>query len=611
MNGNDLLTAVELKEALGLRGGRLGLLIAGRILKALEIDKANAVNGKLSGLKGAEFSARTLEEVGVRYDVPQEQLSRIPAEGGFITVSNHHFGALDGLILSAMVGAVRPDYKILTTFLLTRIPGLRDSFLPVDNFKSGGLRSISGLRKALSHISEGGPLGLFPSGEVATYQRGRRRTALKKHIVEDIPWADNIIKMISRSGLPVIPIFFEGTNSRSFHLLGRIHPRLRTLRLVHEVFNKKGSVIKVRIGEPIKPEEMAQYDVPSLGKYLRNRCYALEAECRPWVVPAPSEDTEPVAEQEPLPLILEELDRISDRIVYEMGDYRCYFTRPDDIPHLMRELGRIREVSFRLEGEGTGKALDLDEYDYNYKHLILWHKADREMVGAYRMGIGSELIPKRGVDAFYTASLFKYEKGAEDVLSETLELGRAVVAPKYQKEVLSLKLLLSGLAVAAWKHPEIKYCIGPVSISNSCPDFYKSLIIRFLERTAPYKGQPLAHPGTPFTPDYLSVDPDALLSKYYAGGVDEVDKLDRLIATISDEKYRMPVLVRKYFKCSAKIICFNVDVNFFNSLDGLILLDINEFPLATLRSLIRFMPEADQESILARFSEGRSERVLS
>ena len=172
--------------------------------------------------------------------------------------------------------------------------------------------------------------------------------------------------------------------------------------------------------------------------------------------------------------------------------------------------------------------------------------------------------------------------------------------------MLSLKLLLSGLAVASRLHPELDYCIGPVSISNSCPDFYKSLIIRFLEKTAPYEGQPLAHPGTPFTPDYLSVDPDALLSKYYES-VDEVDKLDRLIATISDDKYRMPVLVRKYFKCSAKIICFNVDVNFFNSLDGLIVLKINEFPLTTLRSLIRFMPEADQEAILARFTEGRED----
>ena len=605
MSSYDVLTPAELKEALGLRGGRFGLFIAGRIIKALEIDKVNAVSNKLSAYKGAEFAARTLEDAGVRYDVPEEQLSRIPSEGGFITVSNHHFGSADGLILTAMVGALRPDYRILTTFLLKKIPGLRDSFIAVDNFSSGGARSVSGLREALSHISAGGPLGLFPAGEVATYQRGKNRTALKKHVVEDIPWADNIIKLISRSGLPVIPVYFDGVNSRSFHFLGRIHPRLRTLRLAHEMFNKKGKVIKVRIGEPIKPEEMAKYDIPALGKYLRNRCYALEAECEPWVVPTPSEDTEPVAEREPLPVLLEELDRISDRLVYEMGDYRCYFTRPDDIPHLMRELGRIREVSFRLEGEGTGKAIDLDEYDPNYKHLILWHKVDQEMVGAYRMGIGSELVQKGGVDAFYTASLFKYEKGSEEILSQTLELGRAVVAPKYQKEVLSLKLLLSGLAVAGWKHPELKYCIGPVSISNSCPDFYKSLIIRFLEKTAPYKGAPLAHPGTPFTPDYLSVDPDALLANYYAGGVDEVDKLDRLIATISDDKYRMPVLVRKYFKCAARIVCFNVDVNFFNSLDGLIILKINEFPIPTLRSLIRFMPESDQECIITRFSEGR------
>lgn len=271
-----VLPASQMQKAIGLKG-KFGHWVAERILKILDIDRVNDIQSRYPEQKGPEFAEIVLREVGVKYHIPEEDLARIPAEGGFITVSNHHYGSIDGLILNAAVGAKRPDYKLLTTFLLALIPGLKDGFLPVDNLSGGKAdsRSVNGIRMALRHIADGGAIGFFPAGEVATWQRRKNRREGGLWTIQDRPWAPNIIKLIKRSKLPVIPIWFDGCNSRTFHILGLIHPRLRTVRLIHEMFNKPGRTVEVRIGEPILPEEMAPMEVEDLAWYLRGKCYAL------------------------------------------------------------------------------------------------------------------------------------------------------------------------------------------------------------------------------------------------------------------------------------------------------------------------------------------------
>jgi len=267
----------QLRGALGLKG-KFGLWVAKRVIKFLDIDKVNDIQSRYPDLKGPAFSEKVLEEVGVKYEIPAEDLDNIPAEGGFITISNHHFGSIDGLILNSVVGAKRPDYKLLTTFLLALIPGLKEAFLPVDNLSGGkaDARSVNGIRMALRHIADGGSIGFFPAGEVATWQRKKNRREGGFFTIQDKPWADNITKLIKRSGLPVIPIYFEGTNSKTFHRLGLIHPRLRTVRLIHEMFNKPGLTVKVRIGRPIQPQELEGRELTELSWYLRSRCYQLK-----------------------------------------------------------------------------------------------------------------------------------------------------------------------------------------------------------------------------------------------------------------------------------------------------------------------------------------------
>ena len=276
----NVLSTADFQKSLGVKGP-LGRLLTRLIMRVLEIDTVNRTQAKCAQWEGPEFSEHILEEVGIRYHLPEGQVERIPLEGGFITVSNHHFGAADGLILNAVVGGRRADYKILTTFLLALIPNLREWFLPVDNLSgTTNARSVNGIRMALTHIASGGGLGFFPAGEVATWQKRKNRPEGTGFFqIQDKPWAPNIIKLIKKSGLPVIPVYFQGHNSLGFHLLGLLHRRLRTIRLMHEVFNKRGTLVQVRIGEPIPPEVVARYDLPALSSFLRESCYALEKEC--------------------------------------------------------------------------------------------------------------------------------------------------------------------------------------------------------------------------------------------------------------------------------------------------------------------------------------------
>ena len=591
----EMFSREDLQRMLGVKGW-LGKCLSGLIIKVLELDKVNRTQAKYAASMGPDFARDILQDQGITYDVPEGELDRIPADGGFITISNHHFGSLDGLILCDTVGRRREDYKILTTFMLSLIPNLSPNFLPVNNL--GGkndARSINSIRMALQHIKDGGALGLFPAGEVATYQKEGKRTAVSaQKVIEDKPWAPNMIRLIQKSGLPVVPIYFDGTNSRNFHFLGKIHPRLRTVRLVHELFNKRGTHIKVRIGQPVTPEEMAKFaSAEELGAYLRNLTYALEVNCIEEKKRADLQQMEPIMDPVDPAVVKAELESIPERILFECGDYRCYFTRPDDIPGVMTEIARLREVTFRTVGEGSGKAKDTDIYDTYYKHLILWNIPNGEIAGAYRVGVGKEVLQRP--EGFYTASLFAFREGLKPYLPKALELGRSFITPRYRKEVLPLKLLLSGILTAGANCEGAEYTMGPVSVSSDFPTFYKSLILRyFLKNHSMENAENVVAPKTPFTPDFLRVNPDALLS-----GCKSVEDLDRLLQYLSSGTLRLPVLFRKYACLGAKYVAFNIDKD-FNTLDAFIILWLGDMPENSFNSFAKFLKPEQLEELKAR-----------
>lgn len=600
INKSDIMKVIHMR-------GPVGWLIATLAMWIFGFNKVNKANDHCKQYQGADFSAQILRFVGVKYDLKPYQYNYIPQDGPFIVIANHPIGSADGMMLSAIIGTMRTDFKIMANFLLTMIPSLRDSFIAVNPFNdtTSARSSLGGLRLAKAHLAAGGSLGLFPAGEVSTHQRPRNRTSLKRHMVEDIPWPQSMIKLIRNANVPVIPVYFEAENSKWFHLVGRLHPMLRTLNLPNELFNKKGKTIPMRIGKPVMPNELAEYqDIAQLGSYLRSRVYAMEVEFNNpnEELMKPPELVTPISLPRDKKAVVKEFERLKNggKKLFEVSAYQCYLAEASEIPVAMMELGRRREEAFRATGEGSNQAIDVDDYDKYYKHLILWDAKRKRIAGGYRLGIGSEIFEKHGgVEGFYTSSLFTYAKDFEDTLRATIELGRSFVSLEYQKEALPLMLLLKGLMHSLMRYPDAEYFIGPVSISNSYPKFYQSLMVYYLEnKHNAMLPEDSAVPTTPFEPDYLKLNPKDLLRRK----MDNFEKFDRFLMRLSDNTYRMPTLVKKYMKVNARIINFNVDPLFNYSLDGLIILRIKDYPRAEILSMTKDITAvAEREAIMNRF----------
>lgn len=585
----------DIKNAIHLQGP-LGTLAASAVMKILGLDRLNALYAEISEATGREFTGRLLEKMDIRYDLNPKELENIPRTGPFILVSNHPFGGIDGIILFHIVSSIRPDFKILTNFLLSRIDNLKDYFLPVNPFSEmkGRRKSLAGLRAARNLLAEGGCLGLFPAGEVSAAYR--RRT------IEDKEWSSSMTKLIRSSKVPVIPVYFDGYNSERFYRLGRINPWLRTVRLPRELLNKAGRTVPMRIGKPVTVSEMEEYaNDREFGHYLRSRVYAMEANVsrprtREEILPG---DSVPVALPRDLQSMLREIGILEaeGHHLFDTANYACYLAPYELIPNLMHEIGRLREEAFRRAGEGTNKELDLDEYDKTYRHLILWDKSGRRIAGAYRLGIGRDIFPAAGVKGFYSDTLFAYRSPeADGFLPYAIELGRSFVANDYQREALPLMLLIKGLMFSVIKYPDCRYLIGPVSISDWYPEFYKSLMVHYaLHRHGDSSLARMIRPRNPYRPDFLRCDPQALLGRKS----DTVEKFDRFLLRLSDNAYRLPTLVKKYIKLNCRFLAFNVDKDFNNCLDGLIILDLKDVPREEIEALAKDRP--DREEILARF----------
>lgn len=295
----------------------------------------------------------------------------------------------------------------------------------------------------------------------------------------------------------------------------------------------------------------------------------------------------------------EEIGNLQDKILFTNGDYRLYLLSSQDAPSLMQELYRLREVTFRAIGEGTGMELDTDEYDAYYRQMVLWNIPEGEIAGAYRLGFGPEIIRERGIGGFYTASLFKYSPGIAPLLGQSIELGRSFIVAKYQREVLPLKMLLAGLAVSTQLCPGAHYYMGPVSMSAAIPTFYQTLAVHFLKRDFAFPdAHTLVSCTHPFQPDPACTNADELLRDVPVG---DIDAFDHRLSALSEGKYRLPVLFRKYFSCHARVAAFNVDPLFSNCVDGLIFLKHSDYPRNTLRSLLRGVEPGLRDAVWMHF----------
>lgn len=559
-------------------------LFADVIFQLLKLNKVNELYNEHYQKSPHDFIDAIINYLGIQYTISPADLERIPKTGSFVLISNHPYGALDGLLLYKIISEVRPDFKMMANFLLQRIEPLKECFFPVNPFEANKdvKSSVKGLRNALNHVLNDHPLGIFPAGEVSTYNLTEKRIA-------DKIWDKSIIKFVVNCESPIVPVYISGNNSPMFHALGRIHPLLRTAKLPSELFNKKDKTIQIRVGNPITENDIKKFGTyKDLGNYLRVKTYSLGNSLdvdsffkRPFQ--GIKEKQMPIIEGFDKAILAKEIETIkSDSLLFEMSQYSVLCTTTDKIPHLIVEIGRLREITFREVDEGTNKSIDLDQYDVYYHHLIIWDNAENRLVGSYRIGKGKEILDEYGVKGLYIRSLFRIDKALKGVLTQSLELGRSFIVKEYQKKALPLFLLWKGIFCFLLKNNEYRYLIGPVSISNNFSKFSKSLIVSFVKSN--HFNDELAC--------YIKARKEFKIPKKHMPEInsiidemsDSIESIDSIVQEIENDK-RIPVLLKKYLSLNAQIIGFNVDPLFNDCLDGLILLDLMNVPPSIVQSL--------------------------
>jgi putative hemolysin len=435
---------------------------------------------------------------------------------------------------------------------------------------------------------------IFPAGEVSTYYPDSNG-------VSDRKWMKQAVKFIKKAKVPVVPVYFQGTNSRAFHALGFIHPLLRTAKIPSELLNKKDKLIKVRIGNPISVREQQEYpEVERFGRFLRTKTYLLgtNLEVKKFFKPV---FAFPKFEENVVPpintgLLIKEIENLPPTsLLFKQINYSVYCAPANMIPNVLNELGRLREITFREIGEGTNKKTDIDEYDLYYNHLFIWDNLTNTIAGAYRIGMGKEIMQQYGIKGFYIKSLFKIKKKFYPVMSEALELGRSFIVKEHQRNPLSLFLLWKGILQFLVRNPDYRYLIGPVSISNRFSSLSKGLIVNYIEENH-FNGHLAKYvkPRKKFKVPVSNIDTDILTEN-----IKGLKGLDSVIKDIEPGNYRIPVLLKKYIELNGKVVCFNVDPKFNDALDGLLILDLHNVPDDAIKMLSK---ELNDKDLLKRFN---------
>lgn len=575
-----------------------GQAFTGFLMHLLRMKKVNKLYTELANEQGLGFIDKLIDTLDINFEFDENQLKRIPAIGPFITVSNHPFGGLDGILLLKILSKVRPDVKILANSFLQKIEPLQDFFIGIQPFDQKN-SDRSGLKQVITHLRNNGVLGVFPAGEASGYDQ--------YYNVADREWEFMVVKLIKKANVPVVPIYFNGSNSRLFHILGMINPALSSIKLPTELFKKKKAV-SIRIGSVIKASDLDQFaDIYQVGRFLRAKTYCLGAtqnmevkkffKINSFLKKEPVEEIIPSVEPS---LLLNDIAIIKKEYsLFTVKNYSVYCAPSKLIPNVLNQIGRLREITFRQVGEGTNHSVDLDEYDLYYNHLFIWDNDANCIVGAYRLGLGDDIVKQFGIHGFYIKSLFKIHPKMIQTLSESLELGRSFVIQEYQRKPLPLFLLWKGILYFLLKNPKYRYLIGPVSISNNYSKASKESIIKFI--TTNYFHNKMARYVRPRKGyKFISQNENINLLLDHAG--DDLNKFDRIIGDIDKVNSGIPVLLKKYLSLNARILAFNVDPNFNNCLDGLIILDIYDIPQETIESLSK---EFNDGSFLERFYSSR------
>lgn len=543
--------------------GRMPLPIKRALLGGLQrLFHEKQINGFLAQNRHKDafsFIEAVLDYFHVDIALKKNELERIPSYGRVVIVANHPLGALDAMALLYLIGDIRKDIQIVANAFLSRFDNLEELIIPVDNIHGKMTKeTVERIHKALDAEKA---VVVFPAGEVSRIRPGG---------VKDGAWKSGFYKIARKHEAPILPIYIEAKNSKSFYFLSMLHRTLGTVILPHEMFKSQGKEIAFTVGNPIPYESYAieGLQTKEVVKLLRKHFYRVAKNKRPLLkvqegislAEAPVDIKNELKNGE----ILGETTDGKKIVLYESEMENC----------VIKEIGRLREISFRHVGEGTGKKRDIDTYDFYYKHLVIWDEENLEIAGAYRIGDCLEIVETLGTEGLYTSTLFEFDAAFESYFYNGLELGRSFVQPKYWNS-RALDYLWQGIGAYIKKHPRIRYLFGPVSLSNSYTPQAKAMLIYFYDFYFGTKEKLVRHKASyKIPPEYKSY-----CEKIF-GGYDYKEDFRILKEELAYMGFVVPTLYKQYTELceegGVRFMDFGYDKHFNYCIDGFVFVDLDK-----------------------------------
>ncbi|MDQ9091199.1 lysophospholipid acyltransferase family protein [Pseudoalteromonas haloplanktis] len=510
-------------------------------------------------LQGIEFVEQVLDELDFDTRYKPKQIEHIPSEGKLVIVANHPIGSLDALALIKVLSGVRKDLKVVANRMLMSVTPMHSLLLPVDNLS--GTSKKQELSNIHQHLREEGAILIFPAGEVSR---------LSPTGIKDCKWNSGFLRIAKKANCAILPIFIKAKNSPLFYGTSMIYKPLASLLLVKEMFKQRQKSLEFEIGASIPPESYLIENLKDkeIVNLIRKQLYLLT-----------SKKTLPLKTQTPIatPECRKELKKAIEQCK-QLGTthdgMQIYLYQYQGSSPIFRELGRLREISFRTVGEGSGKRRDIDKYDMDYQHLVLWDSSQLELVGAYRLACAQEIINKHGRKGLYTDSLFSYSDEMTPYFEAGIELGRSFVQPKYWGRK-SLDYLWYGIGAFVKNYPQYRYLYGAVSVSNALPEQAKALLVHYYQHYYGAKQQ-IATPNNEFK---LTEQQLKQCQTLFSGDDVKEDfvELKHILANIGAQ---VPTLFKQYTELcepgGVQFLSFSVDPEFNNCIDGLVLVDLEK-----------------------------------
>lgn len=543
--------------------------------KLLHEDEINSFLTDHAHLGATSFLDNVMQRLGLSFLVNNWELENIPTSGRVVIVANHPLGSLDGIALLKMVSQVRSDIKIVTNEILSSIKPLESLFLPVDNM---GGKAKKEQYQAIEHsLTTEEAVIFFPAGEVSRFRLSG---------IKDSHWRTGFLRIAKKTQSPILPIYVGGKNSRFFYGLSLISKPFSILLLVKEMFRKTKITVPITIGEiiPFSQVEKSPSNLPVSAQLFRKHVYALKSTQKVNDKQQLVFETEkPIAAPQKKQHLLAELAKCELLSNTDDGKESYLLTNAKDT-RLLSEIGRLRELSFRTVGEGTGRRIDTDEYDNYYHHIILWDPKKLEIVGAYRV-LPTKDMPK---DKLYSNTLFNYQQAFDDVKQQGLEMGRSFVQPKYRGK-RSLDYLWFAIGAYLIKFPELRYLYGPVSISA---DYNKELHQWLVFYYSTYYGDTVSINSSDESAAVNVMGKSTIakaklpllftektyleLSERFSG-LDHKDAFKLLKNHVKSFNMSVPTLLKQYTElCEPEHVsycAFNIDPLFNYCVDGLVVVD--------------------------------------